>query len=408
MRPGPRIWASNALWAAGPDVGVATKIPMAAGELADGRYRAIRPAPQLDNYELWAIASRLHGAASMRLLNVFNRFDLNTVGLVGGFCHGCWDPVALTASMVEERAAAAMGEFISIGGLQPWGAGAGFPGPPPPPAGVVGQPRIAIDPATQNRAVVDDCAAGDLPWASVAYGVFAPWPGGSLANQWCALCHTVIGDRFVFGDQLALIHRAQNPAAITSAPATPPGFAAARITALAASNHAAADVYPSDPGNDCVIAMTATEVSSSSGTCNVWTAAALHLLGSVPLDLAYSKAGSKWIAILANGQIGTSLDNGATWAATASLPGAMAASTTSMIACDGYGDWMALLIDAGGPTTQLFASWDDGVTWVQVFLPVWVTAVNAGCIFYGGGQFIFMCIDNGAVSWVYTTLRGDE
>lgn len=407
MRPGPRIFASNAVWAGGPDVGAATKTPMTAGELADGRYRDVVPAPRPDNYELWALGTRLHGAASQRVLNVFMRFDLNTVGANGGVCDVCWDPLTLTATMVESRpAAAAPGEFISVGAIQPWGAGAGFAAwPGGDQAGAV---RIAVDPITSNRAVVTDSVPNQSAWASTAYANFLQWPGGCLASRWITVAHTVIGDRFLFGDTAGLIYRAQNPAALATAAATPPVWAPAGPIILGASNHAAADVYPDDPGNDVLVALSLTQVSTSNATGNVWSGVVAHGLGSMPLDIAYSKAGSKWICILANGQIGTSLDNGATWAATASLPGAMAAATTSRIACDGFGDWVICLTDNVGNTTQLFASWDDGVTWVQVFYPIWVTNVEGIALCYGGGQFINIATDLAAACYVYTTLRAEE
>ena len=410
MRPGPVDWATNANWAGGPDVGTRTKEPPAAGKVAEGHYGAQRPSAREWNWMRWALGSRLNGAVSQRLLNITERFDLSALGgFVGNRCDGCWDPLLVTASILEERIAVAAADFVCIGGLQPYALGAGFFAAP---AAAATAMRVAIDPTTGNRAAVLGAGGpGEFPWHSAAYANFVQWPGMSVNRAWTDVDYTTIGSRWLFGDNNGLIHRATG-VGITSAPAGVPGWGAVARMIIGASNHAAGDVYPDDPGNDSIIALTDIECSyATDAIANNWAVAAAHGLANTPWDCAYSKAGAKWLAVLANGDIAESLDNGATWAVIASLPiRPIGALSTLRIATDGFGDWMTLSLDAGDPDCQVCASWDDGATWTAVHLPSWTGAApSAGALFYGGGQFHVVTMDNTpGPSYVYTTLRAEE
>jgi hypothetical protein len=59
MKPGILKWATNNNFAAGPDVGSATKVPPTSGQEADGYYRNNKPAAQIWNYERWAVFEKL-------------------------------------------------------------------------------------------------------------------------------------------------------------------------------------------------------------------------------------------------------------------------------------------------------------------------------------------------------------
>ena len=173
MRPGRRIFATNAVWAAGPDAGSPVKLPMSAGELADGRYRSIRPAPQLDNHLLWNLGSRLDSAAAMAVRNLVTE-PVTAVGFPGAWTgvavDGIFDP---TPTRITHTTADASGvglalEYVSRGGRL-WAAGV-------PPITTLATPRLAVD-GLDSRVMVTGLLAGGLdnPWFSTAYGVWTIW-----------------------------------------------------------------------------------------------------------------------------------------------------------------------------------------------------------------------------------------
>ena len=407
MKPGRRIWADNAVWAGGPDAGVATKIPMSAGNLSDGRYRSIRPAPQTDNYEQWVTSSRLDAAASMRVMNVIDQ-PVTQAGWpgawVGGPCDGIYD-VSTGRHSVLSRAIA--DEEWTSAGSRNW-AVAAVPGI------TLTTPRLATDYLTL-RGVVDGTplGAGTNAWASVAGGAWAAWVLSPL-GQWLDIDYGGAGAnaRWVIGGLLAAgatptVLISTGPAAAFFAPAGPPVWAGApAVNVIAHSHHAAGDLYPDDPGNHVWLAMTSAEASVSvHATAGVWTAPAGHLLPAAPLDVACSKLSGEWICVCADGTLGRSYD-GVVWVndiTSVVLPGAGAYAPR--IATDGYGHWMIAMISAAG-FLYLWASPDDGTTWPRVYPEFWLPGGYADhALWYGDGQFVIVSQDGVSAGSVHTSLR---
>ncbi len=389
-RPGPINWASNATWAGGLDPGLTTKTPPSAGQQADGYYRDLRVAARIWNYREWAYAEKLRAASSMRPYN-WSEADFTAFGVAGstgGPCDIVYDDIGMIATIINADNIGGGAPLFETwtsqnGGAEPTGGlyylGALTPAVPPAAAG----PRIDLDPVTFTRAIATG-AVGDVPRFSIAYAAWAVWGGGTPAGTFVSIKWTQVGSVWIMGDAAGVVTVSTGPGVAFAVPGVAvPGFAAAPVTALCASNHAATDVYPDDPGNDVVVAMTLTEVSTSSGACTTWTAAALHGLGSQPRDLAYCKATGRFICTLANGNVGVSDDNGATWSVVAVIN----TSTHARIACDGFGEWVVTKI-SGGPVGQIFqASVDDGDTWIDVHRTAYIGAPSAVALCYGGGRF---------------------
>jgi len=106
----------------------------------------------------------------------------------------------------------------------------------------------------------------------------------------------------------------------------------------------------------------------------------------------------------ANGTIGISDDGGATWAAAVTVHAGFS-PVPAHIACDGFGDWMAVFRDAAN--AFLYASWDDGETWHQVYLPTGPIS-PATALFYGGGRFHLVDDDGAGNGYVSLSLRAEE
>lgn len=107
-----------------------------------------------------------------------------------------------------------------------------------------------------------------------------------------------------------------------------------------------------------------------------------HGLGSIPLALAYSRD-ARWVAILTNGNVAYSDDDGSTWT-TVSSPFAGFVATYVRLAADGVGALMASFCDANG--SHFWASNDNGLTWGPVYQQGMIDAMESGACF-GGGQF---------------------
>jgi hypothetical protein len=406
MKPGIIEWADNAVWAGGPSFGSATKAPPTTAERNEGYYPTQRPAPQILNYLMNELSQRARGAASMRLLN-WIEIDATAIADTGGPMDGVHDPITGSDVTVDFTGAAAFEDNVAPGGMI-WAAGAGG-------AGMSGaNARIACD-HLGNIAFVNDilCPPGLL---AVAYsptplGGWVAWPGGGApAGQWSIIEHDHLG-RWVIGDYTALaVHLLTStaPANAFGACAAAPGFIAGQgPSCLKHSHHPAGSVWPADPGNQAWIALSLTEQSRSANGTN-WTAAAVHAMGSLPVDLAYSRFGTTWITILLNGQIGTSTDNGATWTVTNPLAAsALGALTGARIACDGYGDWVIAMTDGAGGAVEVWASWDNGASWSMVFLTS-APHPNDIALWYGGGRFHLMSTDAAAAWAGYASLRADE
>jgi hypothetical protein len=407
MRPGRRIWASTPLWLAGPDAGSPTKAPASAGNLAEGRYRSIRPAPQIDNHEFWNIASRLDAAASMRVMSIFSE-PVTALGWpgawVGGPCDGIYDPIMGQHSIVDvDTTAVADEDWLSAGGRN-WAAAALVPA-----VGFV-VPRLAVD-NTGTRGVIDGGAVPTLPFASVGAGIWTTWNVASPLGLWRDIDFGGVGAnaRWVIGGQSGgapAVLTSFVPANVFAAPGTPPAFAPGFVFCVAHSHHYAADLYPQDPGNHVWLALTGTQASISvHATADVWTAPVLHAMPSWPIDVACSRLSGEWIAIGVDGTISRSMD-GLVWVnAPLALPGSYVAPTTCRIATDGYGHWMALETDAIALTGMVWGSGDDGATWRRVYEEIVVANTAFGAVWYGGGQFFIATMDGFSVGAIHSSLR---
>ena len=417
MKPGRRIWASNDVWAGGPDAAVASKLPMSAGNLADGRYRSVRPAPQTDNYEQWVTSSRLDRAAAMRVYTI-NAEPVTAAGWPaawqGGWCDGIYDGTSHSVVSDDIGGGPADEDWQSVGGRNWIVSPAGVPA-----VGFV-VPRMATD--MVRRGVVDGSpGAATRPYFALTGAAWATWPVGSPVGGWLDIDYGGIGAnaRWVIGGDVGpwtpVIEVSSGTAVAFAPPGTPPAWGGALgVNVVAYTHHYAADLYPDDPGNDEWLALSPTEASISvDGQADVWTAPIAHAMTTPPFDVGYSRMSGEWIAVMSDGDIARSTD-GLVWVCdAAAIVGSMGAgiATTTRITTDGYGHWMLLEIDnggLGGPgfVTKIWASHDDGASWYRVFEELELAAVWDGCIWYGRGQFHIVLQENSTgIGTIHSTLR---
>ena len=413
MRPGPVHWATNAVWAGGPDVGTTTKTPPTAGQVEEGYYGSMRPGPREWNYHRWAMAERVKGISSMRVRNIIeaNFAIFAATGAIGGPVDCVYSEAGNICTIINAdnvSGGAPLFEVWESFNNTPSATGGMFytaavvPAAPPTTA----SPRIAQKAAATYDRGVATGAVGDVPRQSVGGGAWGAWGGPSPAGSYAVIQHSDIGGVWIAGGQIGVdeILVASSVAVAFAAPAVAaPAFAAA-VTCLCASNHAAADVYPDDPGNDVILALSATEQSRSSGVCSSWTAPAAHGIGIAPLDLAYCKASGRFIACTQTGYA-VSDDNGVTW--THHL--LQGAASHARIACDGFGEWVIHQIQS--PDRRIWASHDDGDSWDEVFSAVHIVAATDVAACYGGGRFhLPMQKENaaGGTAYAEVSLRGGE
>ena len=407
MRPGRRIFATNAVWAAGPDAGSPVKLPMSAGELADGRYRSIRPAPQLDNHLLWNLGSRLDSAAAMAVRNLVTE-PVTAVGFPGAWNgivpDGAFDPTPtrIRHTVVDGTPLAFPIEWQSRGGRF-WGVVAA-------PATNLGVPRIAVD-GLDSRVIVTGANTGGLdnPWFSTAYGVWTIWTVPTLDRMWVDVDFGT-GNWVIVEPAGGILNYANAVGNAFAAPITPPAFVPCTTISVAHSHHNPGDLYPDDPGNDMWVSLTNTQTATCTNINN-WTTA-LHGLGAVPGDLGYSRVSGEWIAVDHLSGIDRSVD-GLVWTRSAAgaaggLFTAIAAPTTGRIATDGYGHWVVVLVDSGAGKAEIHSSADDGATWQEIWPDIIVPALVTGTVWYGDGSFHVVVEDGVGGGAIYSTLRASE
>lgn len=122
-----------------------------------------------------------------------------------------------------------------------------------------------------------------------------------------------------------------------------------------------------------------------------------HGLGSVPLALAYSDG--RWVAILTNGDVAYSDDDGASWTAV-TTPLDDFAATYVRIAADGLGGLVASC--ASATQSVMWASVDNGETWEPVYHQGMIDAMESGPAF-GGGHFAAIgCLAGGTVAAMHS------
>lgn len=401
MKPGVIEWATNANFALGPDVGSPTKAPPTAAQIDDGYYTDLKVAPQIWNYERWAMMLKAQHASSMRLLNWIATSGMVTpAGAVRG--DGVYDPTTWTHVWTTCNAAGASTERNAVGGLVYAGGVACALA-----AGAV--PRIATDGA--GAFVQTSALAAPLP--NYCAGVGAGWavPGPwVVAGTWAVCAHDHAGGLWVFGDTVgnAICH-ATGPAAGMIAATTPPGFAVGVLGDMTHSHHPAATVYPGDAGNQqyAAIAIAGAGLSewSTSADGDVWTAATQPFTG-IPRRIGYSAYGQRWIVAENANVYERSDDNGVSWGMYP-LPTSLLAGvvTQSAIASDGFGDWV--IVQTDGATVQVMVSWDNGENFYHAFMVTAPAVVNIG-VWYGNGRFHLVVDDAAGVSASFATLAGGD
>lgn len=151
------------------------------------------------------------------------------------------------------------------------------------------------------------------------------------------------------------------------------------------------------------LALTDTKACRSSDGLT-WVASN-HSLSGTPLRLDYDEATDTWLAILDNGALARSEDNGATWTETAD-PFGLAASATLYkyevgLASDRQSGWVATFERYAGAhptvtsiTSRRWVSKDGGVLWARAYSPD-MTGCQRGGVCWGGDRFI-TCGDSGA------------
>lgn len=407
MKPGRVEWATSANFWAGPDVGSPTKAPPTAAQISNGYYTDLKVAPQIWNYERWALAQKAQHASSIRVLNW-----IATTGVVAAAgavrSDAVYDPTTLTHVWTSCTAAGLTGEYNSRGGLV-YTAGV----PAALAAGAL--PRIATDgagafvqctglPATIPRY----CAGVGLGWAGP--------PAWVLAGSWGPVAHDQ-NTTWVMGDvATGNIALTTGPLAPMVASAVQPGFtapAAALLQDIVWSNHPAGTVYPNDPGNQVFMALNqlvgvVTDEISTSTDGNTWIAATAPFLAmSKKNRLAYSAYGTRWGVVDLSYGVEYSDDNGLTWSLVGFPPTALVGGCTMAdIACDGFGDWAAAITD--GTNVEVYVSYDNATTWLPAILVSAPSVVNI-CLWYGLGRFHLVVDDGAGVAVSFASLAaGDD
>jgi len=421
MKPGYRRWATNAVWAAGVDVGQPSKSLPTAGHVADGYTGSLRVAPAIWNLERFVLTERLNNVAAMRPYNYTDTLTMGGYPIAGtNLVRGTWDEVTNTVLLLDgDTAGIAITRMSQSfpGGLDIQAGGT------VPSAGDWGQRgmAVAVDQVSGTWGVVLQLAGAasgnQLPVYEAGAG-WLVWAGVSAAQVYANIAW---GDGvwFAYDQNGTNLHISTGVAVPFAAPGTPPALAGG-VGAVAHNRHAAGDVYPDDAGNLCAMIISTTQVSHSTdsgGGYNVWSAAVAHAMANfVPYQLGYSKLGSIWgcaciDSVTGFPHVALSTDNGATWVKGAALNAVnytAGGNPCARIATDGFGQWVLALLAAtpGVAIPQFYASIDDGVSWDEVWLPITPTVVEDVDVFYGGGRFWVACNDTNPVGQKFSfTLR---
>lgn len=428
MIPGLPRWATNNNYAAAPGAPNPTKAPPAAGQIADGYQPDAAVSPQIWNYWRWAAAALLAGCSSMRLLN-WQEGDA-TVLATEGVGAGMYEPVAGAHTYDYIAVGGAGGKLESIGmrAAQLWSVGFSPVGGGAYESTVGGGCRSAHD-ALGNRAIASALGGGAaVVFHSAAWAAWdATWGGAGFPGAWTPsdIDHDhlggtgvwIVSDPNVAGPGELWVSPA--PGVPWANPVATPGFGGGQGPSLVRhTHHAAGMLYPDDPGNLCWVALSPLHRSYSLDGWN-WVPAAGHPWAAVPYDLAYSHLGTQWIGVLLdggpNGYLVYSDDNfsNATKSAAFGAAGCPVDTqinnpTFAKIATDGFGDWLLGIIDCTSGDFELHASWDNGVSWDQVYLPSvpTITANSSMDMWYGGGRFVLWLDDPvGPSRQVFISLR---
>jgi hypothetical protein len=388
MKPGILKWATNNNFAAGPDVGSATKVPPTSGQEADGYYRNNKPSAQIWNYKRWGIDLKLQQLESMWVKNWQEASNvLSSPQPVP--THGFYDSYQKIHTVHDADGGGTGREVTSLeNGRVLTAAASAITGPSSCYDG------FATDDATDTRVT---CHAGlDALFYSTSLGAWTLWTGLGATGITFHKGHFYNG-RYVFlegtnADIYSTVSTGTIPTIVDT------GFTGSPCKILH-TRHVSGVLYPNDPGNLIWLALAGTQVNTSTdGT--TWGAPWAHGIG-VTLDtddhLAYGAYNSRWIATTKTitgglGVIAISDDNGATWTTYNRLPYYRISANVARtwIATDGFGTWVTATLNTTTDEVDLCFSIDNGETWHPLFLPfagLTYTTTFGVSLWYGGGQF---------------------
>ena len=399
MRPGNPKWATNDNHAAGPDPwsGQPAKVPPSAGKIATGRLPEERPPAEETNWWRWAAALVLTACSSMRAVN-YQDGDMSAVGTAGtGIAillqYVEYDPVSGYWAFATGGAGANVCEEVYSHGGVIWeeDTPAGWGGLAMPVYG------YSINPINGERAVSLG-AADQLLYTTAGYpGLWAQWNGIGATGNTYAIIENSGTLWVVYNVTTGNLEFQSSPLAPgpPAAGATQPGFGGG-VVAIKHSRHAAAEVDPSDAGNLIWMAVTLTEVSTSADGDN-WTPAVAHGIANAAHTVAYTASSRRWHLLdpsAGNLQHCYSDDNGVSWTA-GTVIDTPANDVQARLASDRYGTLVCITIDSVTKEAHVYATVDDGETWVGVVMPASI-ASNGGTTplaGFGDGRFMLVVED---------------
>ena len=380
MRPGPHPFATNDVYAAGPDAGSNTKTETIDLLREDGYYRTRRPSPDLLNWQLNRNYLAHQFAAKMFAANWTETYPPTAAGAAGDVLLASahhQTPTGLGNNVyfyIADTGGAGASTVITGQNGHNWSQAAG-----PNPG--VGTSTMDADHDDDNdtRVIVFDTAgapaAADYIYQKIGVGA---WAAATIPAVPALNWRTVGCDRNTAGGAAALWVVGDDAAGAagvmytTTTPAGAPGFVVNASYGVLAINepfhfighscHPASALGPDDTGNPNWLVLTDTRsVTSADGTN--WVNAGLHGLGAAVTTkgAAYSRTAGRWVAPISAGagSVRYSDDNGASWTTFANtLPHCV--GNTFQIQCDGYGTFV--IMDNGA---QLWVSTDDGETWME-------------------------------------------
>jgi hypothetical protein len=393
MKPGILKWATNNNFAAGPDVGSATKVPPTSGQEADGYYRNNKPAAQIWNYNRWGALEKINQfeiAAVKNWTEASNKI-LTASGPPAPDKAGFFDTYQNIHTVVEFSGGANHAEVRSSnGGRYLTLLATAIPN-------AASNESDGFATGTDTRVLCYGLVA-DYIYYSTALGAWTLWTGLGATGKLFAKGDFYNG-RYCFLDTLVDIFS-------TTSTGTVPAVVDTQLTgtycSLKHSKHVAGTLYPNDPGNLTWMAVTSTQSSVSSDGVT-WGTPAAHGLTGIDSEcwMDYSAHGSRWIIATKGitgglGTIAISDDNGATWTAYNRLPyyRITAGITGVKIASDGFGTWVVAAADVGSNEVDTVYSVDNGETWEPMHLPYDGKQNARVALWYGDGQFNLAIEDN--------------
>jgi len=382
MRPGPHPWCTNAVWAAGPDVGSDAKIETTDALREEGYYRQQRPGPDTLNWQMNRGYLAHQFAAKMFAANYTATYPPTGAGLAGDFLlasahHEGVAGLGLNVYFyIADTIGAGASTVITGQNGHNWSQAAG-----PNPGQAVNTMDADHDDDNDTRLIAFDTAgagAGDFIYHKIGVGawgasVFGAPPGFDWMTVGCdrntaggAAALWVIGNDPGVGPATPDLYTSTDPSVVgfvvNASFGALVGMAGEAVHSIGHTCHPAGALGPDDVGNPSWLALTDTfAITSADGV--TWVNEGAHLLGATitTKGAAYSRTAGRWVAPVSGGAgaVRYSDDNGTSWTTFANtLPNCV--GITFQIQCDGYGTFV--IMDNG---TQLWVSSDDGESWME-------------------------------------------